>query len=403
MSAQTNKPLQEFLPAKPSAWMISFFQQLSKLDLDHRNHVFVPDADLEILNNLPRNCGIILTPNHADEMDPRICFELSRMSRHRFIFMCNREAFHELNGFAGWGLQKVGCFSVERGGHDTAAMQYAVKVVEDATDILVIFPEGEIFYLNQQVQAFHSGAIEIGMQAIMSKRQTNPGWTTYLVPMSIKYHYKEPINDVLEERISKMEKALNKGMTGDSFHTRVAGIVSELVSRKEKERNIDGSQAVAEELSGRINNVQHAMLSELEEKYKNSYKMQARTLDQAFQIGASVREHLKLTISSHHKTEYLEDLLLLKEVQHLVSWQPQYIDEDPSSPERIAEMVIKLEREIFKIDRPKQLGKRNVFVRIGDAIDLSTFIDQYKEKPHVVRHDLAENLRTKIQDFITGS
>ncbi len=394
--------LQAFLPATPSAGLISLFQNFSKLDLDRRNRVHVSEADLDQLRAVPRGRGIILTPNHSDEMDPRICFEVSRKAKRRFIFMCNREAFSELKGAAGWGLQRMGCFSVERGGHDRTALQYSIDMVAKGEDPLVIFPEGEIFYMNQIVQPFHSGAIEIGMQAIMAQQKIDPDWTAYLLPMSIRYHYREAIDSILEEKIEKMEKFLSKGMTGDTLHTRLAGIVSELVRRKEKAQHVDSEFEPSEHLDVRIDNVRQAILAELEVKYKNSYKLQARTIDQAFQIGAQVREQLKLTVSSSHKIEYREDLLLLKEVQHLVSWQPQYIDEDPSSPERIAEMVIKLEREIFKIQRPKQLGKRDVFVRMGSAINLGDYLEAYKANAHALRHDLAERLRSEIQNFISS-
>ena len=50
-------------------------------------------------------------------------------------------------------------------------------------------------------------------------------------------------------------------------------------------------------------------------------------------------------------------------------WQPQYVDLDPSQ-ERLAETVLKLEREVYGIKRPRQLARRDVFLRIGEPIDL---------------------------------
>ncbi len=67
-------------------------------------------------------------------------------------------------------------------------------------EVLVIFPEGEIYYLNDLVQPFKSGAVEIGMQAVVEARQTRPDWTAYLVPMAIKYRYRQPIGPLLERR-----------------------------------------------------------------------------------------------------------------------------------------------------------------------------------------------------------
>ena len=57
-------------------------------------------------------------------------------------------------------------------------------------------------------------------------------------------------------------------------------------------------------------------------------------------------------------------------------WQPNYVDLDPSE-ERLAEMVIKLEREVYGFRRPRQMAKRDVFLRIGDPIDLGQFASDY--------------------------
>ena len=106
----------------------------------------------------------------------------------------NREAFDEGYGVAGWWLQRLGAFSVERGGlHNEEAKRYAIEVVMRGREVLVIFPEGEIYYLNDLVQPFKSGAVDIGMQAVVEAQRTRPGWTAYLVPMALKYRYREPI------------------------------------------------------------------------------------------------------------------------------------------------------------------------------------------------------------------
>ena len=55
--------------------------------------------------------------------------------------------------------------------------------------MLVIFPEGEIFYLNDLVQPFKSGAVEIGMHAVVESQRTETDWTVHLIPLAIKYRY----------------------------------------------------------------------------------------------------------------------------------------------------------------------------------------------------------------------
>lgn len=71
-----------------------------------------------------------------------------------------------------------------------------------------------------------------------------------------------------------------------------------------------------------------------------------------------------------------------------------------ASQERLAEMVLKLEREVYQIKRPNQLATRDVFVRIGKPIDLGLFIPDYLQDAQAIRHRIAEQLRDMIQTLI---
>ncbi len=78
-------------------------------------------------------------------------------------------------GVAGWSLQRLGAFSVERGGsQNEEAKRYAVELVIRGREVLVIFPEDEIHYLNDRVRPFKSGAVDIGTRAVLEARQARP-------------------------------------------------------------------------------------------------------------------------------------------------------------------------------------------------------------------------------------
>jgi len=190
-----------FRAAKPWGWVICVVQTYLQLNLCWRNRLHLEQRDLEVLQNLPPGSGVILAPNHADETDFKVCLVLSRRCGRRFLFMANREAFDEGFGTAGWWLQRLGAFSVERGGKSEGAKRYAINLVKRGQEVLVIFPEGEIFYLNDLVQPFKSGAVEIGMHAVVESQRTETDWTVYLIPLAIKYRYRKPIRHILERRI----------------------------------------------------------------------------------------------------------------------------------------------------------------------------------------------------------
>jgi hypothetical protein len=100
-----------FRPAKLVGWIIRGAQILIHIDLAWRDRLCLEERDLDVLRSLPAGAGIILASNHADETDLRVCLELARRCRRRFLFMANREALDEGFGIAGWWLERLGCFS----------------------------------------------------------------------------------------------------------------------------------------------------------------------------------------------------------------------------------------------------------------------------------------------------
>jgi len=93
------------------------------------------------------------------------------------------------------------------------------------------------------------------------------------------------------------------------------------------------------------------------------------------------------------------DLASSESAARMGGWQPQYTDEDPSQ-ERLAETVIKLEREVYGTKRPRQLARRDLSLRIGEPIDLSRSIPDYLRDAQAVRRGIAEQLRDEIQDLL---
>ncbi len=391
-----------FLPAKPVGWVIRGARILNRLDLAWRNRLRLGKRDLDVLRALPLSAGIILVSNHADETDMKACLELSRRCRRQFLFMMNREAFDEGAGLAGWWLQRLRAFSVERGGQNDAAKRYAIDVVKRGKDVLVIFPEGEIYYLNDLVQPFKSGAVEIGMRAVVERRVTHPGWTAYLVPLAIKYRYRQPIGPILERKTRLMEQHLFRVSASDSLPRRLALILGELLHRQEMIHHLVPEPDRRIELTERVQQARQAVLSQMESAYPGATaNKQARTVDRTWRLSSYLRELLRQggQHSDETRAGFRLDLAALERVAKMGAWQPNYVDLDPSQ-ERLAETVLKLEREVYGIKRPRQLAHRDVVLRIGEPIDLGQFVGSYLLDAHTVRHAVAERLRAVIQALI---
>jgi 1-acyl-sn-glycerol-3-phosphate acyltransferase len=257
-----------FRPAKPWRWVIGAVGAFLRFDLSRRNRLRLDPTGLDVLRALPQGAGVILAANHADETDFKVCLELSRRCGRRFLFLMNHEAFDEGHGLAGWWLQRLGAFSVERGGlQNEETKRYAIEVVKRGLDVLVIFPEGEIYYLNDLVQPFKSGAVDIAMQASVEARRTRPDWTAYLVPMALKYRYREPVVSILERRTRAMEQRLNRRITGLSLQRRLAQIMADLLGRHELARQLKPTADRLTELDERVQEVRKAILSQTEARY----------------------------------------------------------------------------------------------------------------------------------------
>ena len=391
-----------FRPAKSPGPLIWAALILNRLGLAWRNRLRIEPRDLEVLRGLPSGAGAILVSNHADETDMRACLELSRRCGRRFLYMMNREAFDEGFGSAGWWLQRFGAFSVERGGGNEQAKRYAIDAVKRGREVLVVFPEGEIYYLNDLVQPFKSGVVDIGMQAVVEERRTRPDWTAYLVPMAIKYRYRRPIEPILERRTRQMEQHLFRRIHGDSLSRRLGLIMAELLHRQETIHHLEADPGRIAELSERVQEVRQQVLAQAEEHYAGpAVNPQAQTMDRTWRLSSYLRGLLRQgrRYTAENRAAFRIDLAVLKHVAQMGSWQPRYMDLDPSQ-ERLAETVLKLEREVYGIHRPHQLAKRDVFLRIGEPIDLGRFVASYLQDAQAVRHGVAEQLRDVIQALI---
>lgn len=392
-----------FVPAEPREWLIWLVQQFIRWDLWLNNRIHISQSDLHSFESLPADAGIILTPNHADETDFKVCVELSRLTGRRFFYLMNREAFDECLGLAGWLLRRLGAFSVERGGDTSGAKRYAIDLLKTYHNVLIVFPEGEIHYLNDQLQDFKTGAVEIGIQAAIEMQESNPRWKSYLMPIAIKYRYREPLGKLMDKRISEIEKRLNRRVRTHNLQMRLFLILAEILHRQEINYKLAQSSASLEKLNERVQSVRRQILAQLEERYPDSsYRPNASILDRIFQLSSYVRSLLKENWPFHAdvRKRFIRDLNTLRKLAEMGSWQfPGYVHAT-ASQERLAESIMKLQRDVYGVHRPHQLARRDVFVRIGSGIDLSQYLNEYRQSPRAVRHSLIEQLRQSIQSML---
>ena len=391
----------KFYPAKHNSLFIWMWQHLNFLELSTKVKLNILPSEVKTLRSFSPNTGSILIANHSDELDPRVCMELSRRSGRRFTFMVNSEVYKEWFGITRWCLQFIGSFSVERGAFDQVAIKYAINTVKQSNETLVMFPEGEISNLNDSVQTFKPGVAHIGLEAIQEVSRVSPNWTVYVLPVAIKYRYRKNIGSTLRKRITRMEQHL-------AMHSNALGIRDELyciMNRlKESSMGTDDTETEIMKVDVLIDQLQktrESIISEIENKYHDPIKSHGDLLSRTQKMIFFLREQInkKEFFTTATQKQFKDDLKALKDTIAMATWQPQYIELNPSE-ERLAETVIKLEKVVFHKRRPPALGKREAFVRLLEPIDLSAWLAAYKEDPSTTSKNIAEELRAKIQQSI---
>lgn len=89
------------------------------------------------VENIPQEGGFILASNHIHAIDPMMVG--LGIPKRQLHFMAKKELFD--NAFVAWAFTTVNGFPIARGGADSTAFKYAVRIPSEGY-ILGIFPEG---------------------------------------------------------------------------------------------------------------------------------------------------------------------------------------------------------------------------------------------------------------------
>ncbi len=145
--------------------------------------------------------SIILAPNHSDHSDPHVIMELASRHRLKPYFMGAREIF-EISPLAAWSLQSMGVFSVDRDGPDLSSIKTALSLLERGTDLLVMFPEGEIYHHHRRLDPLNEGVASILLKAA---GRLADGKKAFIVPVGLRFFHDPSVEVTFCERLSRLE------------------------------------------------------------------------------------------------------------------------------------------------------------------------------------------------------
>ena len=399
----------EFRPAKLSRMFIEVMRLVNRFCAMPRARVSCEIRDVEKLRS--RTSGVIITPNHSDYADAMVVTEVMRRARRFANFMATRENFDANLGLNGLVMQWMGGFSVNRGGENSKSQQFAKDVVKRAQYDLLVFPEGEVYLLNDLVMPFKPGVAMLALDvASENRKEGRSEHPVTIVPIAIKYRYVEDVIPALDRIAAGLEVTYFGKSRSGPLYDRVYAIGLELLSRKEQEWGLHPEPAW--DVYDRVHHIQKFLLESLERRYLGRVRDDF-PFDRARRLILHLLGELDNLagppdLSDGERTalaaELRRDVLRAEAAARSVSFADDYVINHPT-PERMAETLTKLEREIRGHNVVLPRVKRAAMISVGDPIDVRRYLAAYDargtRKETILR--LTRDLQDSIQAMIDAA
>ncbi len=394
----------DFKPAKPSRSLIAFAALLNQVILPRHTTLDVRPADLALLQSLPSGC--LIAPNHAHYADPQVTFELARRTGRRFIYMATREVFDGWWGWQGRIVQRLGVFSVNRGGANVEAQRFARGVLVAGEHDLLMFPEGEIYLLNDVVMPLKPGVARLALEAVEELIRQGRPRRILIVPVAVKYQFSENITPALETTAARLETAILGQPRPGPLYPRIVALGTELLGRAERAHGL--TPVPGETLFERARRLRRSLLEDLERKHFGQVR-EGFGFDRARKLMIRIQGRLLAAgagggyygpPAAPPEDPLTADLEAARLCARAVAFQEDYLLQDPT-PERMAETLTKLEREVLGSEIRGSLGRRRAVIRIAPPLDVEEFLAA--ESGGASRDDTIEAIVTRLQEALQGA
>jgi len=304
--------------------------------------------------------GVLLTPNHPGSADPFVLYDLADDAGCPLHFMAAWELFHDCRRYTRWILQRHGVFSVDREGTDLNAFRQAVEILKTGRPPLVIFPEGEVYHINDRITPFREGPAVIAVTA--AKKGNRP---IAALPTAIKYYYLEDPTPGLQTVMEQLERQLLwRPRTDLSLADRIYRFAEAALGLKELE--FTGTTSTTP-LPQRVQNLREFVLSSIENRLELSAENKS-VPERIKAVRQRIRTDLEnLTLDDPLRMQRQRDQDDVFFCVQLFSYPGDYVEESPSL-ERIAETIDKFAEDVLGQRRASVCAPRKVIVSVGEPI-----------------------------------
>jgi hypothetical protein len=310
----------------------------------------------------------------------------------------------------------MGTYSVIRGAADRESFLTTKKILMEGKHRLVIFIEGEISRENDVLIPFEPGVLQLAYWAQEAlakeakKAQTEDFPEIYTAPVAIKYFYHPGIEMEIEKSLRRLEKATGITSPSDSdFYHRLRAIGEVVLKIQEDMHQMVHLPGTT--ITERLEAVKNRMLKKMElfldlkpdpklsliDRMREIRNMMDRlihtydTPENWTDYEKRMVEHFRLTLS-----EFYQDL---DRVSSFLTYDEAYLRES-QSPERMAEMIMRLEREVF--GRAMLSHPRVAVMKLGKVLNLKELFPTYEADKKGFVQRLAQQMETDMMHMLSN-
>lgn len=338
---------------------------------------------------IAENQGIMIAPNHPSHADPHVIYNAADQIQTPLFLMATWHVFHDKPAALQWALQKIGTYSVDRDGADMKAFKESVRILQNETAPLVIFPEGEIYHCNDRVTPFLVGPAMIAAAATRKCDRE-----IVIIPCAIKYRYlTDPKDDLLQVMADLERQVFWRPRPNQSLTERIYSFSGAVLALKELEfmgRIGRGS------LPERVETLSDFILS----LHETSRGLESSEKSIPERIKAIKTRCVKELCDEENPVDADRQQVLYAElddtffVGQLFSYPGNYVAESPTV-ERIAETIDKFEEDALMRDTAKIRAQRECHIYFDQPIKIPA-----KRKEGKTPGEITEQIERSVQRML---
>jgi 1-acyl-sn-glycerol-3-phosphate acyltransferase len=385
----------KYFPPKPNRLVAWLGEQGNKrFHLPGPMHLMesVQVENYQALKDINRQHGarLLLLPNHSTHSDPQIMVEACRQVGLWSFFMAAYDVFARDSKVA-WMMQRMGAFSVNRDGSDRQSLKDAIETVIDGRYGLTVFPEGNVYLMNDRVTPFLDGPAYIAMKAQQEMKE--PG-RIFAVPVSIKVTHVTDARHTVEQMLLDMAQKLGVEFDDEAIVAKVHKVGVAMVQRNLKMRGFLPPNPDYSDLPGLLRQSAELILTRLEEKIGIEPKKPDDLMDRFRGVR---REIHKVRADPEREIDHAVAAIWADEAIvafRILSYAGNYLSVKPTL-DRVGETVEKLQEDLYGKGVPPY-ARRTAYVRFGDPIDVSEQLAA-AAKPRLAMAALTDQFEEGVQ------